>query len=108
MLEARAGEGLGARIDEEFGHVHVASNRKPCSQAACNSFPESKDALFPSFSHHEDIDIARPKRRIAEFESDEFGNPKTAGERQVKHGAIADAITGAGIGSIKNGLHLPL
>jgi len=108
MLEARAGEGLCARIEEQFRDAHVASNRKPCSQAGCNSFPESKDPLFPAFSHHSDINIARAKGGIPDFESDQFGNPKTASERQVKHGAIADAITGTGIGRIKNGLHLSL
>lgn len=59
VLEARAGEGLGARIDEQFGHAEVASNREPCAQAACNRLPESKDALLPPFSHHADINIAR-------------------------------------------------
>src|SRR5207244_6364786 len=59
-----------ARIEEQFRNARVASNGKPCSQAACNSFPEGKDALLPPFSHHMDIDIARAKCHIAEFESD--------------------------------------
>jgi len=70
MLKARACKGLGARIEEQFRNARVASNGKPRSQAACNSFPEGKDALLPPFSHHMDIDIARAKCHIAEFESD--------------------------------------
>src|SRR6266545_4716093 len=99
MLKSRAGEVLRARIDEQFRDAHVASNREPRSQAGGNSFPEGKDALLPSFSHHTDIHVARTKRCIADFESDQFGNAKSASERQVKHGAVADAITGAGIWS---------
>lgn len=108
VLEARSSEGLRSRIEEQFRGTRVSSNGKPCSQAVCNSFPERKKALFPAFSHHADINIARAKGCIVDFESDQFGDPKPAGEGQVKHGAIANAITGAGIGSIKNRLHLSL
>ena len=72
---------LPARIDEQFRDAHIASNRKPRSQAGGNSFPESKDALLPSFSHYMDIHVARTKRRITDFETDQFGNAKTASER---------------------------
>jgi len=41
MLEARACKGLGTRFEEQFRNARVASNGKPRSQAACNSFPES-------------------------------------------------------------------
>jgi hypothetical protein len=61
MLKARACKGLGARIEEQLRNARVASNGKPRSQAACNSFPEGKDALLPPFSHHMDIDIAARK-----------------------------------------------
>src|SRR5215472_2979805 len=88
MLEARAGEGLGARIDEQLGDAHVASNGKPCPQAGGDSLPESQEARLPSLSHHADIDIACTERCIADSQSDQFGYPKTAGECQVKHGAI--------------------
>ena len=70
MLEAGAGEGLGARIDEQFRDTHVASNRKPCTEAGRDTLPESKEALLPPFSHHADIDIARTERRITDFQSD--------------------------------------
>src|SRR5205809_992779 len=108
MLEARASEWLGASIDEQFRDAHVASNRKPCSQAGCDTLPESKDALLPAFSHHADIDIACTECCITDFHSDQFGYPKTAGECQVKHGAIADAMTSTRIGSIEYGLHFNL
>src|ERR671922_2598472 len=108
MLEARAGEGLGARIDEQFWDTCVASNRKPCPEAGCDTLPESKDALFPPFAHHTDIDIGCTECCITDFQSDQFGYTKTAGERQVKHGAIADAVTSSGIRSIEYGLHFSL
>jgi len=85
MLEARAGEGLGARIDEQFGNAHVASNRKPCSQAGGNSFPESKDALLPAFSHYADINIACTKRSITDSQSDQFRYPKTEEGQRMLH-----------------------
>ena len=82
MLEARASEGLCACIEEQFRNTRFASDGKPCAQAACDSFPEGKDALLPPFPHHPEIHVARTKRRdshLRKWGTIHFGEGSTTG-----------------------------
>ncbi|EIZ79387.1 hypothetical protein WSK_2031 [Novosphingobium sp. Rr 2-17] len=105
IFESRAGHRPARAVQEQRGVATDGPNGDPGANGGYRLLPKWQHAFSPAFAH--DMNAGRgPPVELPYIEADKFGNAQSAGECQMKHGAIAYAEDGSSIGSIVQRLHL--
>ena len=72
------------------GQAAVPRDSEPGADGVADLLPQQERALFATLAAHADLDVPAVEAHGVEAQPDELGNPESAGERQVEHGAVAD------------------